>query len=40
MALDVEMARDAPPEYTEYSDSLMLPGKEKTGDNSALETLV
>ena len=40
VALDVEMARDAPPEYTEYSDVLMLPGNKKGGDNSALETLV
>ena len=40
VALDVEMARDAPPEYTEYSDVLMLPGNKKSGDDSALETLV
>ena len=40
VALDMEMARDAPPEYTEYSDSLMLPENKKAGDISALETLV
>ena len=40
VALDMEMARDAPPEYTEYSHTLMMPESKKAGDISALETLV